>query len=488
MDMRDWFKRLLRGKTEAGIRSPNASWNLVDTLDHRFLPPEGRSRHTLLIVDNETEVLNTLRHQFTKAYRVLTACSSAEAIELLRRHDVHLILSDQRLPGTPGDAFLGQARRLQPDAIRMLFTRYADIQSVINASNAGQIFRYILKPWDPAELEGMVRQAAEQYDLTTERSRLQSDLEALRDRSVPTTAQVKEGRIIGNYLLERKLGQGGMGAVYRAIHLPLNRIVAFKALSPDRLHDAEGMARFSREIKAVGSLRHPNIIQGTDAGEADGIHFLVMELVDGLNLSDLVTRHGALSSADSCELIAEAAVGLQHAHEHGLVHRDLKPSNVMVTHAGHVKVLDFGLARLYEGSASVTELTSSAQIVGTIGYMAPEQAFAKYAVGPRTDLYSLGCTLYKLLSGCTPFSGPAYDTPVKILLAHALEPVPPIQQLRPDVSPELAAILNRLLAKDPGDRFEEATDVVTALGPFRVGADLSKLVPPHEPSTTIDRL
>ena len=120
--------------------------------------------------------------------------------------------------------------------------------------------------------------------------------------------------------------------------------------------------------------------------------------------------------------------------------------------------------------------------------MAPEQAFAKYAISFRTDLYSLGCTLYKLLTGRTPFSGTAYDTPVKILLAHALDPVPPIQQYRPEVSSELAAILDRLLAKDPADRFESAADVVTALGPFRAGADLSKLVTSPELSTTVDKL
>jgi serine/threonine protein kinase len=133
-------------------------------------------------------------------------------------------------------------------------------------------------------------------------------------------------------------------------------------------------------------------------------------------------------------------------------------------------------------------LTSSAQILGTIGYMAPEQAFAKYAVSSRADLYSLGCTLYKLLSARTPFSGAAYDSPLKILLAHALEPVPPIQQSRPDVSPELAAILDRLLAKDPADRFEKAADLVTALGPFRAGADLSNLAPSREMSTTVDKM
>ncbi len=486
MGIRDWFAHLRRGKTEEVFSFPEVLHDLTATLVQKSLRPEEQPRHSLLIVDDEVDVVKALRHQFDKTYYVLTAFSAAEAIELLTRNDVHLILSGSRIPGMSGDVFQSHARRLRPDAIQMLFTGYADIQAAVNAVNEGHIFRYILRPWDAAELEGVIRQAGEQYDLLVNLNRLQTEIETLKDRSVPASAQVREGQVIGNYQLQKKLGEGGMGAVYKAIHLPLNRVVAFKVLPPDRLHDAETVARFLREIKAVGSLNHPNIIQGSDAGATDGIHFLVMELVDGINLSDLVLRRGPLSIADSCELIAEAAIGLHHAHERGLVHRDLKPSNLMLTNSGCIKVLDFGLARLYEGSATVTELTSSGQILGTVGYMAPEQAFAKYAVSLRTDLYSLGCTLYKLLTNRTPFSGKAYDTPLKILLAHALEPVPPIRQYRPEVSPELAAIVDRLLAKDPADRFETAADVVTVLGPSRIGANTSKLVPSSELSTTVD--
>src|SRR5262249_14879739 len=160
--------------------------------------------------------------------------------------------------------------------------------------------------------------------------------------------------------------------------------------------------RFLREIRNVGSLDHPNLVRASDAGEIGGIHFLAMEFVDGPNLSDLVLRRGPLQIADSCELIRQAASGLHHAHESGLVHRDLKPSNLMLTRSGCTKVLDFGLARLYEGSTTVTELTGSGQFLGTVGYMAPEQAFAKYAVSFRTDMYDLGCTFFRLLTGLTP--------------------------------------------------------------------------------------
>src|SRR3954468_21584174 len=147
-------------------------------------------RHTLLVVDDEVDVLESLRHLFHRSYRVLTASSGDQALELLQKNDVHLIHTDQRMPGMSGDIFLSHARRLHPDAIRMLFTGYADIQAVINAVNEGNIFRYILKPWDALELEGVIRQAAEQYDLLAERDRLQSQLRMVMDRSVPAMAQV----------------------------------------------------------------------------------------------------------------------------------------------------------------------------------------------------------------------------------------------------------------------------------------------------------
>ena len=459
---------------------PEGRHNVTDEQGEETLQAPEQKRHTLLIVDDEVDVLESLRHQFYRKYRVLTAGSGTQALSVLNEHEVHLILSDQRMPGMQGDAFLAQARRLQPDAIRMLFAGYANIQDVMKAVNEGHIFRYILKPWDAEELEGIIRQAAEQYDLLAERKSLRTELQVLKLQSGPVADQVSEGQIIGNYLLQKKLGEGGMGVVFKAIHFPLKRIVAFKVLAPERLRDPEAVARFLREIKTVASLQHPNIVQGTDGGEIDGIHFLVMEFVDGINLSELVFRRGPLSIADACKSIAEAAIGLHHAHEHGLVHRDFKASNAMLTRSGGIKVLDFGLARLYEASATFTELTNSGQILGTIGYMAPEQAFARYAVSCRTDIYSLGCTLYMLLTGQSPFSGPAYDTPFKILWAHAQEPVPPIQEYRPEVSPELAAILGRLLAKDPSERFERAIDLVPALAPFTDGSDLSKLVPPPE--------
>lgn len=396
MGIKNWFTRL-RG-SETGNATPMPELTL-DPWGAETKPLSGLDGkpHSLLIVDDEVGVLECLEHQFRRTYSVLTARSGVEAIELLRQHDVHLILAAQWMPEMQGDAFLDQARRIQPDAMRMLFT------------------------------------------------------------------------LLG------KIGEGGMGAVYEATHLILNCVIALKVLKPDYVGETEAVGRFLREIKSVGSLDHPNLVRASDAGEIDGIHFLAMEFIDGLNLSDLVLYRGSLQVADSCELIRQAATGLHTAHESGLVHRDIKPSNLMLTRSGCKKVLDYGLARLYEGTATVTELTGSGQLLGTVGYMAPEQAFAKYAVSFRTDMYGLGCTFFRLLTGFTPFSGLAYGTPLKVLLAHAQELAPPIRELRPEVPEDLAAIIESLLAKNPAERFGTAAELAFALERHSFGADLSDL-------------
>jgi serine/threonine protein kinase len=232
---------------------------------------------------------------------------------------------------------------------------------------------------------------------------------------------------LGQYRLQEKLGQGGMGAVYRALHTRLKRPVALKVLPAQLLHDERAVARFRREMEAVGKLDHPNIIRASDAGEDASWHFLVMELVEGVDLARLSMLLGPLPVADACEVARQAASALQHAHQHGLVHRDIKPSNLLLTSSGEVKLLDLGLARFY-GEQSISEvLTATGAVMGTPDYMAPEQSFEPKSVDIRADLYGLGCTLYKLLVGRPPFEGPEYGTLAQKLLAHAQVPVPPIR-------------------------------------------------------------
>ena len=249
--------------------------------------------------------------------------------------------------------------------------------------------------------------------------------------------------------------------------------------------DRKAIDRFEREMKAVGRLAHPNIVQAHDAREIDGTPVLVMEFVDGLDLAEIVRRVGRLPVAEACELVRQTAVALQCAHEHGLVHRDIKPSNIMLARTGEVKLLDLGLARFFaeELSPSSDEMTGTGQAMGTADYMAPEQAADSRTVDIRADLYSLGCTLYKLLSGQGPFSGPAYHGTLEKMHAHVHQPVPPIRQRVPDLPPELAAILDRMLAKNPGDRFATPAEVAQSLVPFCVGAELPALLQRAEASS-----
>lgn len=295
-------------------------------------------------------------------------------------------------------------------------------------------------------------------EVSAARSSIRQDLGFLRD-----------------YRLVREIGRGGMGAVFEAIHVPLDRRVALKVLPQDRMENREAVSRFQREMRAIGKLDHPNIVRAQDAGEVDGQHFLVMEFVDGVDLAVLAKRVGPLPIPEACELIRQVAIGLSHVHKHRLVHRDVKPSNVVVTHGGVVKLLDLGLALLSESVGEPEELTWSGQVMGTLDYMAPEQ-FGDSHVDARADIYGLGATLYRLLTGRAPYEDSRYNTPMKKLMAIATSPVEPVLDYRHDVPAGLNEILTKLLAKNPNDRYASAGEVASALTPFVSGSDLPSLV------------
>jgi hypothetical protein len=277
-----------------------------------------------------------------------------------------------------------------------------------------------------------------------------------------------------------------MGAVYEALHVRLKKRVAVKVLPAARVHDPEAVARFRREMEALGALAHPNVVGATDAGEEAGFQFLVMEYVDGVDLSNLVRLCGPLSVADAAEVIRQAAVGLQYIHENGRVHRDIKPSNLMLSAAGEVKILDLGLALLRAARGAEDELTASGQAMGTADYMAPEQWDDSHAVDIRADIYSLGCTLFKLLTGKAPFADRSGGSAAPKRALHATAPVPPLDA-RPDVPEPLRAALARMLAKAPEERFAAPAEVAEAVRPFtgdcdprRLAAEArSKTGPPH---------
>jgi serine/threonine protein kinase/WD40 repeat protein len=279
---------------------------------------------------------------------------------------------------------------------------------------------------------------------------------------------------IREYRLLEQIGAGGMGTVYRAEHTKLKRIVALKLLPPSRVQDARAIARFEREMEAIGRLDHPSVVRATDAGEYGGSHYLVMEYVDGIDLANLSQQEGPLPVADACELIRQSAVGLQYIHEHGLVHRDVKPSNLMLTSAGQVKILDLGLALLRSDELR-GPLTDSGQAMGTADYMAPEQAIDSRQVDIRADIYSLGCTLYRLLAGRAPFAAPEYPGVVERILAHINDPVPSLRSFRTDLPVDLEAVVDQMLAKKPGGRFTTPREVAQSLEPFAAGSNLHGL-------------
>lgn len=288
------------------------------------------------------------------------------------------------------------------------------------------------------------------------------------------TCTSPELRPLGEYQLLEKLGEGGMGAVYKALQVKLEKTVALKVLPPDRVRDPRAVARFEREMKAIGRLAHPNIVQAHDARDIEGTSVLVMEYVDGCDLAVVVHRLGPLRIADACELVRQAAAGLQCAHEHGLVHRDIKPSNLMLSRSGQVKVLDLGLALLQSGQAG-DEMTGSGQAMGTADYIAPEQVLDSHGVDIRADIYSLGCTLYKLLTGRAPFSGPERQSAFAKMMAHVQQSVRPVQELRPDLPAGLTAVVGRMVARQPDQRFATPAEVAQSLEPFCRGADVARL-------------
>jgi serine/threonine protein kinase len=271
------------------------------------------------------------------------------------------------------------------------------------------------------------------------------------------------GLMLGTYKLLQPLGQGGMGVVYLAEHTLIKRKVAIKVLPHEQALDQLNLDRFYREARAAAALDHPNIVRLYDVGQGGGVHFLAMEYVDGVNLQTLVERTGPLHFTQAVEYIAQAAAGLQHAHEKGFVHRDIKPANLMREKTGVVKLLDMGLARsIIDPKDELTATGEAAQaITGTADFLAPEQALSQ-PVDARTDIYSLGMTLFSLVTGQPPYQG----TTAQKLLQHQMKKLPPLSQLRATVPPALSDVVARMTAKKPGDRYQSAAEVIDALRPW----------------------
>jgi serine/threonine protein kinase len=284
----------------------------------------------------------------------------------------------------------------------------------------------------------------------------------------PASGQsLKPGTELGNYTILRLIGQGGMGAVYHAEHRRMRRKVALKLIAPAAVQHPDVLLRFHREVQAVSRLEHPNIVTAYDADQAGDIHFLVMQYVDGDDLSTMVRKHGPFTIDMAMRCLMQTARGLEYAHQQGIVHRDIKPSNLIVAKNGVVKVLDMGLARLEEsltgGAADDQKLTGTGNIMGTIDFMAPEQALDAKEADQRADIYSLGCTFYYLITGQMLHTG---DTMMKRILAHRFNPVPSLSTVRDDTPAWVDAIFQKMVAKNVADRYQTMTELLTAIAPY----------------------
>lgn len=284
--------------------------------------------------------------------------------------------------------------------------------------------------------------------------------------------------LIDKYLILDLIDVGGMGMVFKAIHRTMSRVVALKMISQQALASEDQIRRFKREVRVAATLEHPNIVRAYDADEAHGVNFLVMEYVRGDNLSRIVRNQGPLSLSQAVDCLRQAATGLQHAHVRGIVHRDIKPGNLLLDKEGTVKILDLGLAHIDdtiqlqpsgsettdEGSGrpfiSQSELTTAGAILGTASFMAPEQSLDAHLVDLRSDIYSLGCTFYYLLTGEAPYSG---NTIFKVFVQHREAEIPSLKVQRPDVPSSVVDLFRKMVAKKPEDRFQSAGELLEAI-------------------------
>jgi eukaryotic-like serine/threonine-protein kinase len=284
--------------------------------------------------------------------------------------------------------------------------------------------------------------------------------------------QINQGKwrrfTIGRYKVLERLGAGGMGSVYLCEHKLMRRRVAVKVLPTAKAEEPASLERFYREARAVAALDHPNIVRAYDIDQDEKLHFLVMEFVDGANFQEIVKRSGPMDVTRAAHYIRQAALGIQHAHEAaGLVHRDIKPGNILVDRNGIVKVLDMGLARFFHDTDDILTKKYDENVLGTADYLAPEQALDSHGVDIRADIYSLGATFYFCLTGRPPF---ADGSIAQKLIWHQTRQPKPVRSIRLDVPEEIAAIIEKAMAKDPAQRYQTPIAVAEALAPFTTTA------------------
>ncbi len=281
-----------------------------------------------------------------------------------------------------------------------------------------------------------------------------------------------KGFFLGKYKLLGHIGSGGMSSVYLAEHTRMHDKRAIKVLPRTRVKDATYLARFQLEAKAIASLNHPNIVSAFDIDNEGDTHYIVMEYVDGVDLQVLVRRDGPVEPGTAASLLAQAADGLSHAHQRGVIHRDVKPANLLLDNDGRIRLLDMGLALVAAEEAESLTVLHNENVLGTADYLAPEQALNSHKVDHRADIYGLGCTLYYLLTGRPPFPD---GTLAQRIAKHQSEMPPSIKMLRPDCPGEIEGICVKMIQKNPQYRYQSAADVAEALRKFAASVPVRQL-------------
>jgi serine/threonine-protein kinase len=460
--------------------------------------PDKEPIRVLVVDDDETNRDLLSRRLLRQGYSVQMANDGSQALEVLQRQSIDLVLLDVMMPKIDGLQVLTTIRETHSmlDLPVIMVTARDQGGDVAAALQMGAN-DHVPKPinftvlFARMQTQLAMRAGARLRTTQTEPTAPLSNEATTPGRSYAGGAlegtqvdlpTLGDQMTIGDYQVIEEIGRGGMGVVYKAKHLRMNRIVALKLIDKDRLGKPDAVARFYKEVELAAKLHHPNVVIAYDAGQVRDTHFFAMEYVDGVDLDAYVHSSGKLGANVACDFIRQAALGLQHAHEAGLVHRDIKPSNLLVTWMTKsadgtpanrasatatmravIKILDMGLARLHQPSedrGSAGELTREGRVVGSVDFMAPEQWMDATTVDIRADLYSLGCTMYYLLSGQVPFPG---AEPMEKMLKHHLDQPTPIEQLRPDVSPKVLAVVKRLMSKRREERYQTPGELAMLL-------------------------
>ena len=450
-----------------------------------------------LVVDDDPAIVHLLRRFLEQhGFAVETASQGPEALATLASRPVDLVLTDLAMPGMTGIELIREARARGVDAEFIVLTAVGSVPSAVEAMKCGA-FEFLEKPVRFDHLRKVVANAMRHRrdaairvgsaDLVDTGSRpaasppsTPSPTPATPGPSPPPLPVGEAGQSclprIGRYDVLSLIGRGGMGEVFRCRDTLIGRIVAVKVmrLATDRPErSAELLVRFQREAAAAGALQHPGIVQVYDLGHdnALGLWFIVLELVEGRSLDNILDERHHLDSPAAVAIAFQVADALAFAHARGVVHRDVKPANVLVRQDGSTKLLDFGLA-VMQGS----DITLQGQILGSPAYMAPERIRGN-AAGPASDQFSLGVLLYETLSGSNPYDGETHEARLVRVLEHR---PPRVERLAPDVPRDLGALVERLMARKPVDRFSTTDEVVAELGRIgkRLGLQLQRYAGP----------